>query len=189
MSCRTVYIIYRQSSKRPGCHSASRRPAIAGFRTLRHEECSLPAMACIRIGSRDGGTSRGAARSTPTVSPRRTSSTYAATKLPNDRDQRVLLFPAAALQLAGAGTRRRPPTSSSAVKGGRFITHMRKLREIEKPLANFFASGVLALAREARARSYGSSRRPFATTADRFERFFELLPQDTVSRVSPGSQA
>ena len=32
-----------------------------------------------------------------------------------------------------------------AVKGGRFITHMKRLRDIEAPLANFFASGVLAL--------------------------------------------
>ncbi len=32
-----------------------------------------------------------------------------------------------------------------AVKGGRFITHMKRLREVETPLANFFASGVLAL--------------------------------------------
>jgi uncharacterized protein YecE (DUF72 family) len=34
-----------------------------------------------------------------------------------------------------------------AVKGGRFITHMKKLRGVETPLANFFASGVLALGR------------------------------------------
>jgi uncharacterized protein YecE (DUF72 family) len=32
-----------------------------------------------------------------------------------------------------------------AVKGGRFITHLKKLKDIEVPLANFFASGVLAL--------------------------------------------
>ena len=32
-----------------------------------------------------------------------------------------------------------------AVKGGRFITHMKRLRDIDAPLANFFASGVLAL--------------------------------------------
>lgn len=32
-----------------------------------------------------------------------------------------------------------------AVKGGRFITHMKRLRDVESPLANFFASGVLAL--------------------------------------------
>ncbi|MET0692455.1 MAG: DUF72 domain-containing protein [Propionibacteriaceae bacterium] len=32
-----------------------------------------------------------------------------------------------------------------SVKGGRFITHMKKLAGVEAPLANFFASGVLAL--------------------------------------------
>src|SRR5205823_4780146 len=32
-----------------------------------------------------------------------------------------------------------------AVKGGRFITHMKKLRQVEVPLANFFASGLLRL--------------------------------------------
>jgi uncharacterized protein YecE (DUF72 family) len=32
-----------------------------------------------------------------------------------------------------------------SVKGARFITHMKKLAGVEAPLANFFASGVLAL--------------------------------------------
>ncbi|WP_245616074.1 DUF72 domain-containing protein [Phycicoccus jejuensis] len=32
-----------------------------------------------------------------------------------------------------------------AVKGGRFVTHLKRLRDVEVPLANFFASGVLAL--------------------------------------------
>ncbi|OWV79128.1 hypothetical protein ATY77_28220 [Rhizobium sp. R634] len=32
-----------------------------------------------------------------------------------------------------------------AVKGSRFITHMKRLQEIETPLANFFASGLLRL--------------------------------------------
>jgi uncharacterized protein YecE (DUF72 family) len=32
-----------------------------------------------------------------------------------------------------------------SVKGGRFITHMKRLKDVETPLANFFASGVLAL--------------------------------------------
>ena len=32
-----------------------------------------------------------------------------------------------------------------AVKGSRFITHMKRLRGVETPLADFFASGVLAL--------------------------------------------
>ena len=32
-----------------------------------------------------------------------------------------------------------------AVKGTRFVTHMKRLRDVQTPLANFFASGVLAL--------------------------------------------
>jgi uncharacterized protein YecE (DUF72 family) len=32
-----------------------------------------------------------------------------------------------------------------SVKGGRFLTHMKRLRDVEVPLANFFASGVLGL--------------------------------------------
>jgi uncharacterized protein YecE (DUF72 family) len=32
-----------------------------------------------------------------------------------------------------------------AIKGSRFITHLRRLRDVETPLANFFASGILAL--------------------------------------------
>jgi uncharacterized protein YecE (DUF72 family) len=32
-----------------------------------------------------------------------------------------------------------------SVKGPRFITHMRRLREVESPIANFFLSGVLRL--------------------------------------------
>src|SRR4051812_912581 len=34
-----------------------------------------------------------------------------------------------------------------AVKGPRFITHIRRLREPRAPLANFFSSGVLRLGR------------------------------------------
>ena len=32
-----------------------------------------------------------------------------------------------------------------SIKGGRFITHMKRLQDVEVPLANFFAQGVLAL--------------------------------------------
>ena len=46
-----------------------------------------------------------------------------------------------------------------AVKGGRFITHMKKLGGIEQALANFLASGVLSLGPEA-----GPD--PVATAAD-----------------------
>lgn len=38
-----------------------------------------------------------------------------------------------------------PPGFVFAVKGGRYVTHMKKLRDVRGPLANFFASGVLRL--------------------------------------------
>ena len=37
-----------------------------------------------------------------------------------------------------------------ALKGSRFITHMKKLRDIEAPLANYFASGVFELRADTR---------------------------------------
>ncbi|MFC5136882.1 DUF72 domain-containing protein [Actinomycetospora rhizophila] len=40
---------------------------------------------------------------------------------------------------------RTPDDFVFAVKGGRFVTHMKKLRGVEEGLANFFASGPLAL--------------------------------------------
>ena len=51
-----------------------------------------------------------------------------------------------------------------ALKGSRFITHMKKLRDIEAPLANYFASGVFNL-RAKLGRSCGSSRPTSATSA------------------------
>jgi uncharacterized protein YecE (DUF72 family) len=38
-----------------------------------------------------------------------------------------------------------PPDFVFAVKGSRYITHMKRLRDTETAMANFFASGVLAL--------------------------------------------
>jgi uncharacterized protein YecE (DUF72 family) len=38
-----------------------------------------------------------------------------------------------------------PPGFLFSVKAARFITHLKKLRDVDAPLANFFASGVLAL--------------------------------------------
>ena len=35
-----------------------------------------------------------------------------------------------------------PPGFTFAIKGSRFITHMKRLRDVERPLANFFASGA-----------------------------------------------
>jgi len=38
-----------------------------------------------------------------------------------------------------------PDDFTFAVKGPRFITHLKRLRDIDAPLANFLASGLLAL--------------------------------------------
>ncbi len=65
-----------------------------------------------------------------------------------------------------------------AVKGPRFVTHMKKLAGVEAPLANFFASGVLAL---------GAKLGPvlwqlpptLGYDAERLARFFALLPRTT----------
>ena len=38
-----------------------------------------------------------------------------------------------------------PPNFVFSIKGDRYITHILRLREFEKPLANFFASGVFKL--------------------------------------------
>lgn len=65
-----------------------------------------------------------------------------------------------------------------SVKAPRYITHIRRLREVEKPLANFFASGVLQL---------GNKLGPilwqfppsFKFDAALFEQFFSLLPRNT----------
>lgn len=74
-----------------------------------------------------------------------------------------------------------------AVKGSRFITHMLKLGGVDVALANFFASGPLAL---------GSKLGPILWQlpethrfdADRLARFFERLPRTTqeVARLAEG---
>jgi uncharacterized protein YecE (DUF72 family) len=71
-----------------------------------------------------------------------------------------------------------PPGFVFAVKGSRYITHMLKLKNVETPLANFLASGVLAL---------GEKLGPilwqfpphFRFDRDKLEAFFKLLPRDT----------
>ena len=65
-----------------------------------------------------------------------------------------------------------------SVKGGRFITHMKKLREIETPLANFFASGVLRL-KEKLGPILWQFPPDFPFDEARFEAFLALLPRDT----------
>ncbi|MEW5665862.1 DUF72 domain-containing protein [Pseudomonas putida] len=68
-----------------------------------------------------------------------------------------------------------PESFVFAVKGPRYITHVRRLKDIEEPVANFFASGPLLL---------GQKLGPFLWQfppnmkfdEDRFARFLALLP-------------
>jgi len=71
-----------------------------------------------------------------------------------------------------------PETVDFAVKGGRFITHMKALRDVEAPLANFFASGLLAL-REQLGPVLWQLPERLSFDADRLAAFFELLPRST----------
>jgi uncharacterized protein YecE (DUF72 family) len=71
-----------------------------------------------------------------------------------------------------------PPGFVFAIKGSRYITHMLRLRNVEIPLANFLASGLLEL---------GDKLGPFLWQfppnmrfdPDLFEAFFKLLPRTT----------
>jgi len=71
-----------------------------------------------------------------------------------------------------------PPGFVFSVKGPRFVTHMKKLAGVQGPLANFFASGVLAL---------GDKLGPvlwqlppnLGFDAGRLAAFFDLLPRTT----------
>ncbi len=73
-----------------------------------------------------------------------------------------------------------PPDFLFAVKGSRYITHMKKLRDVRAAMANFFASGILRL---------GSQLGPILwqiPPALRFdpevaERFLALLPRDVAA--------
>jgi uncharacterized protein YecE (DUF72 family) len=67
-----------------------------------------------------------------------------------------------------------------AIKGSRYITHMLKLRNVEQALANFFASGPLALGRKLGPILWQFPPQ-FAANAERFEAFFNLLPHDTAA--------
>jgi uncharacterized protein YecE (DUF72 family) len=76
-----------------------------------------------------------------------------------------------------------PPDFIFALKGGRYITHMLKLREVERPLANFFASGIFNL-REKLGPILWQFPAALSFDSDRFESFFALLPTDTAGALS-----
>ena len=65
-----------------------------------------------------------------------------------------------------------------AVKAPQYITHIRRLKEVEDPLANFLASGLLCLGEK-----LGPILWQFPPNVmlkdDRFEKFMKLLPHDS----------
>ena len=71
-----------------------------------------------------------------------------------------------------------PPGFVYAVKGSRYITHLRRLKEIDKPLANFFASGILAL-KDKLGPFLWQFPPMFAYQRERLDAFFDLLPRST----------
>ena len=70
-----------------------------------------------------------------------------------------------------------------SVKGSRYITHMRRLKEIEKPLANFFASGLLAL-KEKLGPFLWQFPPMFPYKPERLAAFFDLLPRDAAGALA-----
>jgi uncharacterized protein YecE (DUF72 family) len=65
-----------------------------------------------------------------------------------------------------------------AIKGSRYITHMLKLKNVETPLANFMASGLLRLGPKLGPILWQFPER-MSFDAERFEAFLELLPRNT----------
>jgi len=76
-----------------------------------------------------------------------------------------------------------PPEFVFAVKGSRFISHMKRLKEVEKPLANFLASGLFNL-REKTGPFLWQFPPDFRFDAGRLEEFFAMLPRDTASALA-----
>lgn len=69
-----------------------------------------------------------------------------------------------------------------SVKAPRFITHIRRLDDVHEPLANFFASGILALGQKLGAILW---QLPPSLEFEPYllERFLEQLPHDTTAAV------
>jgi uncharacterized protein YecE (DUF72 family) len=70
-----------------------------------------------------------------------------------------------------------------SVKGGRFITHLKRLVDVETALANFFASGVLALGPKLGPVLWQLPER-LAFDADVLDGFFSMLPRTTVEAAA-----
>jgi uncharacterized protein YecE (DUF72 family) len=74
-----------------------------------------------------------------------------------------------------------------AVKAPKYITHMRRLKEIETPLANFFANGLFELKSKLGPILWQfPPHLPFKP--ERFEPFFAQLPHDTLAAADIASR-
>ena len=70
-----------------------------------------------------------------------------------------------------------------AIKGGRYITHMLRLKNCERAMSNFFASGIFNL-REKIGPFLWQFPPQFRYDEERFEHFFRMLPRDLESALS-----
>jgi uncharacterized protein YecE (DUF72 family) len=87
------------------------------------------------------------------------------------------------LEHYAAWHRATPPGFVFAVKGSRYVTHLLRLRNVERPLANFFASGVLAL-REKLGPFLWQLSPTLAYERERLAAFFEFLPRTTAQALA-----
>jgi uncharacterized protein YecE (DUF72 family) len=72
-----------------------------------------------------------------------------------------------------------------SVKGPRFITHIRRLREVEGPLANFMASGVLLMGKKLGPFLWQFPPN-FKYQHELLENFFKQLPADSTAALKLG---
>jgi uncharacterized protein YecE (DUF72 family) len=79
--------------------------------------------------------------------------------------------------------RETPPGFVYAVKGSRYITHMLRLSNIERPLANFFASGIFNL-REKLGPFLWQFPPMFTFKPERLEAFFRMLPRSSAEALA-----
>ncbi len=74
-----------------------------------------------------------------------------------------------------------------SVKGSRFLTHIRRLQQVEVPLANFFAQGLLAL-KDKLGPILWQLPPNFKWDPPRFESFFSILPRTHREAANLASQ-
>ena len=80
-----------------------------------------------------------------------------------------------------------PPGFLFTLKGGRFLTHMLKLKNPRQALANYFASGMLCL-REKLGPFLWQFPPVMPFDEGRFTEFLKLLPRDTIELARLGSE-